>query len=190
MRKLLVRAWKTLTANKNRADKRRFLSTLPGVTTIQCRGRNDGEILVQPPEGMRLPVTVHWTGVSETQLSNDTLRARGLRPGWYSLDVEDACGLFSGTIHVKLEPRDAPIVERYEVIDASSDDMSDGSVKAICSHVGDTCTVVWSNGARTSGCTLSGVRPGTYLAWVVEVDGESVTCMHAAAAACVDVAAS
>lgn len=167
--------------------KRRVLVPPPVVTTIPCTHGHDGEIVVSVPDDARPPVFVHWRGIDDAQVSFDTLRATGLSPGWYSLHLEDASGVASGAVNVKVESRELPLIKAYTVSDASADDMSDGSVEAVCDHVGDECLLMWSNGARTTGRTLAGVRPGTYSAWVVKVDGENTSCVHTCLPACVGV---
>ena len=163
--------------------RRPVLARPPECTSIPCtHAADDGEICVHVPEGARPPVRVHWRGIDRSHVSADTLRATGLRPGWYSLHVEDADGATSGAVNVKVESRQLPVISGYEVTHASADDMADGSIELVCDQlmgVDAECLVLWSNGAMTVGRALSGVRPGTYAAWIVEIDGELTSCVHA-----------
>lgn len=160
----------------------------PDVHTLASNG-SDGEIVLTPPPQMARPVVAHWSAdVPRTQQSADTLRAVGLRPGWYSVHVQDAHGRVSGAVNVHVAPANVPAIVRYDVEHASSDFALDGAVTAMCVHCDTAIVLLWSNGAVTRGPTLRHVRPGTYAAWIVENNGERVSvCTHRCAPAEVDV---
>lgn len=73
-------------------------------------------------------------------------------------------------------------VIKYTAVYASADTAADGSVTAELDYVkaSDHVDMIWSNGEKTRGCVLQGVRPGLYVGVVVSLNEKSVHCLHAA----------
>jgi len=81
-------------------------------------------------------------------------------------------------------------VESYDVGHASGDLARDGWIQAtLRPEYGEPLSgdellrVLWSNGTWTPDARLCGVRPGEYVATVVECQGRAVACLHGTAPA-------
>lgn len=127
------------------------------------------------------------TGASvRVHSSADGWRARRLRRGVRYRVVLSSPGEPRAPPGAVFEVREArfPTVVRYSTVGASEDGAHDGEVHAeVRGCAGGAPTLAWSNGAFTRGASLRGVPPGVYFGLVVDLDGERVPCLHAAAPA-------
>lgn len=128
-----------------------------------------------------------WSAVDEHQraLSSETSgRVSGLRPGRYRVSVDDQ----EQTVDFEVRASDIPTVSGYTVTPASAEFSRDGEVRAHL-NVPEYADVLiaWSNGAFTTERTLRGVKPGVYVATVLQLSGQAVPSLHACAPATVNV---
>ena len=105
--------------------------------------------------------TYEWSGINEeARLSVSGDRVDFLSPGTYSLLAHLPEGDID--IQVKMTQMTYPIVNRYTVINATTDNSRDGHITAHIENVPENTSYLWTNGIITEKPELEDVRSGWY----------------------------
>lgn len=123
-------------------------------------------------------------GAQDALADESGARVSRLQPGRYTLSVDD----HEQGIEFEVRPSAMPTVTGYAVAPASGEYSRDGAITAKMNVPDNTdMLVAWSNGCFTTTKTLADVKPGVYVATLLQISGQVVPCVHACAAATVHV---
>lgn len=147
----------------------------PVVFVTPAMGAHGGEALVVGTPGR----DVRWFSVGpegeREALAESGRRASSLAPGAYAVEVDG-----QPPVHVEVSESLQPTVRGYRTVGASGETARDGEV-VVDLNIPDNCDfrIAWSNGAFTKTKHLRNVRPGEYVATLLEISGHPVPCIHA-----------
>lgn len=116
--------------------------------------------------------TYEWLDINEeAELSDNGDRVNLLSPGTYSLLAHLPEGDID--IQVRMTHMTYPIVSRYTVINATTDNSRDGHITAHIENAPENTRYLWTNGIITDKPELEDVRPGWYSVSLLPVQDES-----------------
>ena len=156
----------------------------PAVFVTPCIGTLGGEATVFVPEDSMIRWRNNDGDLDEVDASEKGRSISGLVPGNYSVYVDDN----NCKIDFEVKLSNYPTVTGYKVKNASGELSRDGEIEAI-TNVPDGLDVLigWSNSSFTTCKTLQNVKPGVYVATILQIGGKAVPCMHSTTPATVGV---
>lgn len=140
-------------------------NSTPSVTSVSCNGGTNGAIALTATGSGSL--TYSWTGPNGFTAA--TLNISGLRAGNYTLAITDA-GCSKTIVATVTEP--TAIVTAVQSVNVKCKGTSTGSIALNATGGTGTLTVTWTgpSGFTGTGQSLTGLKVGTYLATILDVN--------------------
>lgn len=171
--------------SKENIYKKTSTKRTPAVFVTPCIGTLGGEATVFVPEDS----VVRWENndnvvLDELSTSQNGRSVSRLAPGNYSVYIDDN----NCKIEFEVQHSNYPTITGYKIKNASGELSRDGEIEAI-TNVPDGLDVLlgWSNSSFTTCKTLQSVKPGIYVATILQIGGKAVPCIHSTTPATVGV---
>lgn len=121
---------------------------------------------------------------NELQTSECGKKVSCLTPGRYSVSADDN----DYKMNFEVNHSSCPTITAYKITHASGELSRDGDIEIVTNVTeGSDILIAWSNACFTTSKKIHNVKPGVYVATILQVGGKTVPCVHSSQPATVGI---